>query len=261
MSKSTLSKKSMVISATSFIISIGVFIILYLQLEVSFAIGIISSTLIYVVILSLMLLSERYEVSGRMFEWIKRIQVKIDEWNTSIETDSNGDGTITQEISGRVNYGNVKWIPIGIYSASFQPESSNFPIAATDLRTGEPLRVQFMFDFSTYKKINLHFSRSLEKNDRFHCKVRYKLQRAFVFGREDYYMHNVVSDLERIHFRIAFPQDIKVVGTSAEVQTQYGDTLRSSEKPELLSSCLIVWSIRKARIGNSYRLTWQTKKA
>ena len=247
-----------------FILSISLLLFLSVYAGLSLAMAIVAAVLLYAGTWTVAIIDSQYGVLSRVLGYVKRevlSSVQMDQWVTTIEIDPEGSADVTSEFKGRVNFGRVKWIPIGIWSGAPQ---SKFKIEAIDLGShgngARVLDVQTIQDLPTYRRILLRFNIPIEQNNIFQCRVKYRLERCFYFGREDYYSHHTNEYTEKLSLRIALPAGRRVMRTWAEGQTEYGDSQKISRGPELLSPNTIVWNTDKAKRGNYYKLFWYAEE-
>jgi hypothetical protein len=182
------------------------------------------------------------------------------EWNVSIDISEDGSASVTNEFVGRVNFGLPRYLQIGMWSGVPQPDRKDFFLKATDMKAGHPIDVEFITDSPSYKRIRINFDRMMERGDRFHYRLNYRLLKAFLLGREDYYSHAAIENSRELNIRVAFPPNVEVDKTWAEVMTKYGEVV-GEVSAQLVSPQLIVWKMRRVREGNIYRLNWSTRLA
>lgn len=250
------------LSIVSFILSIASLTFVHFRLRMPVETALVVAVLVYFAVHSVVVLDAILDLHGRILAPIRKFAlgilhgVVLDTWNVNVQIEKSGDATISHDVKGKVNFGSVRWIPMGIIS--YETDQSNLRVQAVDLTANLLLKTEFIMDYPKYKRVRIRFDRRLHRGDKFHIRVKYKLYRTFFFGQTDFYTHEAKHNTKRLNIRVAFPHGVKVGEIWGEIQTQYGDVLGKRETVRRVSTQLIAWDIQRVAAGNNYKLLWVT---
>jgi hypothetical protein len=255
---------TLVTSAVSFIITIAVFLCVYLLKGLPLEYGIIVGVAVYVLVFIFGLADVKWQLHrialGPLRKWLRFMlaTIVIERWEVRIHIDSEGNAHLEHEFWGRVNFGFNKWITFGFLADSEQPPASEFPIAVTNVDCNREVTPEFIVDCPKYKRIKIPFEDELERGDKFHIKMEYDLSKTFFFGKKDYYTHHTFHNEKMIDVEVNFPDEVVVNNTWGRITTEHGDERGKHKAPEKKTSQFIKWVVSEAMHGDAHELFWET---
>jgi len=256
-----------VIAIVEFIVAISTFLstwILYgYPIEVSFLVGV-------AVLVSLFLVTDvatRSALHSRLLSpfrkrflfWLSGVCITI--WHVILEIGEDGSAIVTNEFSGQVNFGSAQWLTLSVWTGKDQTKEKPFEVSIYDFKRQAEQEPEIIFNESRYKKIRVRFANALKRGDRFHIRVRYKLENTFYFDQEDYYDFQTVHHEKEVHMKAIFPENTQVQYTKGEIVTEHGDVWEEHGQPQVtLDPHTIEWRIHLALHGNHHKLCWKVNK-
>jgi hypothetical protein len=195
----------------------------------------------------------------RLLYWLSGVSIVV--WHVILEISEEGSAIVTDEFSGQVNFGNAQWLILSVWTGKEQPKDKPFGVSIYDFKRQREQQPEIIFDESRYKKIKIRFANPLKRGDKFHYRVRYKLENTFYFDQEDYYDFESVHHEKEIHMKVIFPESTKIEYTRGEIATEHGDVWEEHERPQVTADPHeIEWKIRYALHGNHHKLCWKVCK-
>ncbi len=255
---------TLITNGVSFVITLTVFLFVYLIKWVSLEVGFLIAVAIYITIVAIAFVDVKYQlhraVLGPLRKYLRYVlaSVVIEKWSEQLVIDDEGNGDLIHEIHGKVNFGLNKWISLGIGTQSDQPDKESFPIKIINMDDNSPIEPDFLVDYPRYKKIRIPFGRELDRGKKFNLKIAYTLDGTFNLGCEDHHSHHAFHYEKAIDMSITLPDNCRVLTCFGEIVTEHGDVRGKQSPPEKVSENFITWQISQAMHGDNHKLSWTT---
>jgi len=255
---------TLITNGISFVITLAVFICVYLIKGMPLEVGIGIAIVVYSAVVSFILIDVRYQwhraVLGPLRKYLRYMlaSIVIEKWSEHIEIDHDGNGDIVHEIHGKANFGFNKWIMFGIVSDTDQPDKEAFPINITNLDDDSTVVPTFLFDYPRYKRVRIPFGYELDRGKKFNFRIEYSLAKTFRLGTTDYHSHHAFHYEKDIDMSVSFPKNCRVVDVTGDITSEHGDVRGKRNSPEKKTDNFVTWQVRRAMHGDDHKLSWST---
>lgn len=202
----------------------------------------------------------------RMWATFSLASVVVDCWHTHLKIHKNRNATVLSDVEGRVNFGRNRWIECYIHTLVPQKTvADGFKITINDEFRHRTVEPDIVVDEPTFKKYRIKFGGVLARKRQFHYKIRYRLEKNFVFDRKDHWYHVARRPEKKVIISVDFPKSYRIRDYDGDTISEFGEynpfPRKPEEQPRRISDHELEWTVDTVLNGMKQELSWELEKA